>query len=308
MTYGRSSGFCIDPIEKKPLNHYLPGTPVLSFGTAGCNLACKFCQNWDISKSHEMDTLAAQAGPHDIARAAARYQCRSVAYTYNDPVIFHEYAIDVAQACHEQGIGNIAVTAGYVCAEPRAEFFQYMDAANIDLKAFSQRFYKKLCGGDFQPVLETLEYLLKETSVWTEITTLLIPGENDSDAELDQLSSWIVDHLGVQVPLHFSAFHPSWKMLDYPSTSVQSLQRAREIAMRNGLRYVYTGNVYNPQGDTTFCHVCGEPVIERNGYTLTGWALDSSAHCRHCHTPLAGVFEATAGDWGNRRLAIAINE
>ncbi|MDH5191813.1 MAG: AmmeMemoRadiSam system radical SAM enzyme, partial [Gammaproteobacteria bacterium] len=213
-TYGRSSGYCIDPIEKKPLNHFLPGTPVLSFGTAGCNLACKFCQNWDISKSREMDTLADQAMPEDIARVAKQTGCKSVAYTYNDPVIFHEYAIDVAKECRKLDIKSVAVTAGYITEEPRAEFFSYMDAANVDLKAFTERFYWKLTGAHIVPILETLIYIKKETDVWLETTTLLIPGENDSERELEEMTQWVVENLGPDVPMHFSAFHPSWKMMD----------------------------------------------------------------------------------------------
>ena len=203
-TYGRSSGFCVDPIEKKPLNHFLPGTSVLSFGTAGCNLACRFCQNWDMSKSREMDTLADRATPEMLANAARRLGCSSVAYTYNDPVIFMEYAIDVADACRERGIKSVAVTAGYMCAAPRAEFYRHMDAANVDLKAFTERFYRKICGGELAPVLETLEYLKRETNVWFEITTLLIPDENDSDDEIDAMTRWIADRLGPDVPLHFT--------------------------------------------------------------------------------------------------------
>jgi pyruvate formate lyase activating enzyme len=250
-TYGRSSGFCIDPIEKKPLNHFYPGTPVLSFGTAGCNLACKFCQNWDISKSREMDTLAATATPDAIARAAEETGCTSVAFTYNDPVIFHEYAIDAAQACHERGIKTVAVTAGEICKEPRKEFFRYIDAANVDLKAFTEEFYRKLCKGDFQTVLDTLLYLKNETDVWFEVTTLLIPDENDSDAELEGLTQWMMEHIGPDVPLHFSAFHPDFQMRDKPSTPASALTRAREIAMNNGIRYVYTGNVHDEAGGST---------------------------------------------------------
>ena len=220
-SYGRSSGFCVDPIEKKPLNHFLPGTPVLSFGTAGCNLACKFCQNWDISKSRETDTLADAASPEKIARVAEQLGCRSVAYTYNDPVIFMEYAIDVAKACRERGIKSVAVTAGYITDEPRREFFQYMDAANVDLKAFTERFYWKITGGHLQPVLDTLVYLKRETDVWFELTTLLIPGENDSDAELDAMTRWVVENLGPDVPMHFTAFHPDWKMLDTPGHGIE---------------------------------------------------------------------------------------
>ncbi|KPK39031.1 MAG: radical SAM protein [Gammaproteobacteria bacterium SG8_47] len=305
-TYGRSSGFCVDPIEKKPLNHFLPGTPVLSFGTAGCNLACKFCQNWDISKSREIDTLADAAAPETIARAAADLGCQSVAYTYNDPVIFHEYAIDVAKACRARGIKSVAVTAGYVCPEPRAEFYQYMDAANVDLKAFTERFYYKLTGGHLQPVLETLEYLKRETKVWVELTTLLIPGENDSDAEIEQMCQWVLDKLGPDVPMHFTAFHPDWKMMDYPPTPSSTLTRARTIAMRAGVRYAYTGNVHDPQGDTTYCHNCGHPLIGRDWYVLTSWHLDEHGCCTNCGTRCAGVFADRPGTWGAKRVPVRL--
>jgi pyruvate formate lyase activating enzyme len=307
LSYGRSSGFCVDPIEKKPLNHFLPGTPVLSFGTAGCNLACKFCQNWDISKSRETDALLDRADPEAIARAAADLGCRSVAYTYNDPVIFHEYAIDVAAACRERGIKSVAVSAGYQCAEPRAEFYRYMDAANIDLKAFTEGFYKKICGGRLQPVLETLEYLRHETPVWLEITTLLIPGENDAEGELTALAAWIREHLGPDVPLHFSAFHPDWKMLDKPRTLAAALVRARDIGRREGLRHVYVGNIHDPGGSSTYCHGCGELLIGRDGYRLDEWNLTGEGACVRCGTPLAGVFEARPGAWGPRRMPVAMN-
>ncbi|MCZ6580636.1 MAG: AmmeMemoRadiSam system radical SAM enzyme, partial [Nitrospirae bacterium] len=256
-TYGRSSGFCVDPVEKKPLNHFLPGTAILSFGTAGCNLACKFCQNWDMSKSREMDILAAEASPEAIARTAQKFECRSVAYTYNDPVIFHEYAIDVAQACRELGIKSVAVTAGYVCDEPRVEFYRYMDAANVDLKAFTERFYHSLTGSHLEPVLETLVYLKNHTRVWFEITTLLIPGENDSEGELEELTQWVVETLGPDIPIHFTAFHPDWKMLDKSPTPFSTVTRARRIALKNGIRYAYTGNVHDEPGGSTSCHGCG---------------------------------------------------
>jgi len=306
-TYGRSSGYCIDPIEKKPLNHYLPGTPILSFGTAGCNLSCKFCQNWDISKSREMDTLADEASPEAIAQAADLLGCRSVAYTYNDPVIFHEYAIDVAQACRERGVRSVAVTAGYVCPEPRAEFYRYMDAANIDLKAFSEDFYRKLTGGHLEPVLDTLRYLKHETEVWFEITTLLIPGENDSEAELEALTQWVARELGPDVPVHFTAFHPAWKMTDKPSTPPETLTRAREIATRNGIRYAYTGNVFDKAGESTYCHGCGKRLIGREWYVLSDWNLDASGRCRFCGTACAGVFEPEPGTWGARRQTVRMS-
>lgn len=304
VTYGRSSGYCVDPIEKKPLNHFLPGTPVLSFGTAGCNLACKFCQNWDISKSREIDTLTNQASPSKIAGVAEALHCRSVAYTYNDPVIFMEYAIDTAKACHEKNIKSVAVTAGYISEQPRKEFFEYVDAANVDLKAFTEKFYWKITGAHLQPVLDTLCYLKHETNVWFELTTLLIPGENDSSAEIERMSQWVVEHLGPDVPMHFTAFHPDWKMMDKPATPRATLTQAREIALKNGVRYTYTGNVHDKAGQSTYCHHCGELLIGRDWYILSEWNLDAAGHCNACGTPCAGVFEARPGDWGSKRLPV----
>ncbi len=303
-TYGRSSGFCIDPIEKKPLNHFLPGTPVLSFGPAGCNLACSFCQNWDISKSREMDTLMGRASPEQIAQAAVDHGCRSVAFTYNDPIIFMEYAIDVAIACHERGIKAVAVTAGYVCEEPRAEFFAHMDAANVDLKAFSEEFYFRITKSHIQPVLDTLVYLKHRTDVWLEITTLLIPGLNDSTSELEKLCAWIVTELGPDVPLHFSAFYPDYKMQDRPPTPPSTLLRARQIAIEAGLHHAYTGNVHDAAGGSSYCQACGELLIERDWYKLGAWGLDDRGHCIHCGAVCAGVFDGPPGRWGPRRLPI----
>lgn len=307
-SYGRSSGFCVDPIEKKPLNHFLPGTPVLSFGTAGCNLSCKFCQNWDISKSRELDTLADFASPAQIAETAQQLGCRSVAFTYNDPVIFHEYAIDVAEACHALDIKTVAVSAGYVCAEPRKEFYRQIDAANIDLKAFSDEFYVQLTGSHLQPVLDTLIYLRQETDVWLEITTLLIPGKNDSADELDAMTKWIVAELGPEVPLHFTAYHPDYKLLDIPATPPQSLSRARQIALANGIHYAYTGNVHDKKGESTYCHGCGKILIGRNWYELSDWNLDNKGRCQHCGTTCAGRFEAKPGRWGARRQPVKLSE
>ncbi len=306
-TYGRSSGFCIDPIEKKPLNHFLPGTPVLSFGTAGCNLACKFCQNWDISKSREIDTLADAASPEALANAALELGCRSVAFTYNDPVIFHEYAIDVAQACHEVGVYAVAVTAGYMCDEPRVEFYRYMDAANVDLKAFTQDFYKFITKSNLQPVLDTLVYLKHETDVWFEITTLLIPGENDSEQEIEEETQWIVENLGVDVPVHFTAFHPDWKMLDKPPTPPATLTRARNIALKNGIRYAYTGNVHDTKGGSTICHECGSVLVERDWYVLGAWNLTDEGNCANCGARCAGVFDGPAGTWGSKRVPVRLS-
>jgi len=306
-TYGRSSGFCIDPIEKKPLNHFLPGTAVLSLGTAGCNLACNFCQNHDTSKSREMDIMQARATPDMVARAAAELGCRSVAFTYNDPVIFHEYAADIARACHERDIKTVAVTAGYLTDWARPAFFAGIDAANVDLKAFTDDFYKSVTKSELGPVLDTLKYLKHETDVWFEITNLLIPGSNDSDAEIDQMTDWIAAELGPDVPLHFSAFHPDYRMLGTPPTPAATLSRARRIARDKGIRHVYVGNVLDVDQQSTYCHGCGRKLIERAGYRITGWALDEAGRCRNCGTALAGVFEADHGEWGARRLPVDLS-
>lgn len=305
-TYGRSSGFCIDPIEKKPLNNFYPGSSVFSFGTAGCNLACKFCQNWDISKSHDMDRLMDQASPETIAKAARQHGCKSVAFTYNDPVIFAEYAMDTADACHALGLKTVAVTAGYIHEQPRREFFAKMDAANVDLKAFTEDFYFKLTSAHLQPVLDTLLYLQHETKVWLELTTLLIPGRNDSDEELTAMCGWIKKELGADVPLHFSAFHPDYKMGDVPSTPVATLVRARNIALQQGLHYVYTGNVHNIEGDTTFCPNCKAPLIVRDWYQINDYRLTASGHCPDCGSTVAGRFDTTCGHFGRHRIPVKL--
>jgi pyruvate formate lyase activating enzyme len=306
-SYGRSSGFCVDPVEKKPLNHFLPGSAVLSFGTAGCNLACRFCQNWDISKSREIDTLSSSASPWALAEAAQRLGCRSVAFTYNDPVIFMEYAVDVADACADRGIKAIAVSAGYMNPAPRAEFYRHMDAANIDLKAFSANFYEKTTFAKLPVVLDTLEYL-KTTGVWFEITTLLIPGHNDSDGEIAEECAWLVEHLGTDVPLHFSAFHPDFKMLDVPRTPPETLRRARTIAREHGLRYVYTGNVHDPSGQTTSCPGCDRPVVVRDWYVISKYELSDTGTCPHCGASVSGVFDGPVGGWGSRRLPVRLTD
>jgi len=307
-TYGRSSGFCIDPIEKKPLNHFYPGSKVFSFGTAGCNLACKFCQNWDISKSREFDRLCDAALPEMIAKAAVDNGCKSVSFTYNDPVIFLEYAVDAAIACHKLDIKTVAVTAGYIHEAARKEFFSHMDAANVDLKAFTESFYHKLCAGELQPVLDTLLYLKHETDVWTEITTLLIPGQNDSDEELRNLSKWIMQELGQDVPLHFSAFHPDWKMLDLPPTPPETLGRARNIALDAGLHYVYTGNVHDTSGGTTHCPSCDEPLIVRDWYEILDFHVSDEGKCTKCGSPIAGRFDHYEGAYGNRRMPVRLSD
>jgi len=305
-TYGRSSGFCIDPIEKKPLNHFLPGSSVLSFGTAGCNLTCKFCQNWDISKSREMDRLADAASPETIARAAQAASSHSVAFTYNDPVIFLEYAVDVADACRAHGIKSVAVTAGYMGKDARREFYGKMDAANVDLKGFTEDFYRKVCGGQLEAVKDTLRFIRHETKTWLEITTLLIPGQNDGDAEIEAECAWIAEALGKDVPLHFTAFHPDYKMTDIARTPASTLRRARAIAKRAGLAHVYTGNVHDAEGGTTYCVACKTPLIVRDWYNILDYRLDADGRCPRCHEALAGVFGAKPERFGPRRIPIAL--
>lgn len=289
-TYGRSSGFSVDPVEKKPLNHFYPGSPILSFGTAGCNLSCKFCQNWDLSRSREFDRLTDYAPPEVIAQTAKDNGCRSIALTYNDPVIFLEYGRDAAKACHQQGIKVVAVTSGYIWKQARIDFFSFIDAANIDLKSFTNDFYKELTGGDLETVLETLIYLKKETNIWIELTTLLIPDHNDGEEELKNMTRWIFNELGPAIPLHFSAFHPDHKMRHIKATPLETLIKAREIASAEGLLYVYTGNIYYPPGETTYCKSCGKPVIERERYTLLSYQLTQQGNCIFCNTKMDGCF------------------
>jgi pyruvate formate lyase activating enzyme len=303
-TWGRSSGFCIDPIEKKPLHHFHPGSSVLSFGTAGCNLGCKFCQNWDISKARQFDRLAARATPDAIADAAVAHGCASIAFTYNDPVIFAEWAIDVAHACRERGVKTVAVTAGYITDTARAELFAAMDAANVDLKGFTDGFYRKVCLAELAPIKETLSWLARETDVWFEVTTLLIPGLNDSERELDALCAWFAEHVGPEVPLHFTAFHPDYKMPDVPATPPATLRRARAQALRAGIKHVYTGNVHDADGQSTYCAGCGAVLIERDWYRLGDYRVVAGG-CPDCGKPLAGRFGARAGGWGPRRLRVA---
>mgnify|MGYP003530617226 FL=1 len=306
-SYGRATGFCIDPIEKKPLYHFYPGSSVLSFGTAGCNLGCKFCQNWDISKAKEIEKLTDLATPAQIAEAALREGCKSVAFTYNDPVIFAEYAIDCAKECRARGVKAVAVTAGYITPEARADFFSVIDAVNVDLKAFDPDFYQRLCSAELAPVLDTLKWLKHETALWLEVTTLLIPGHNDSIEEVDRLCDWFVRELGPDVPLHFSAFHPDFKLLDVPVTPPGTCQRAREQALAHGIRYVYSGNIHDVTGGSTSCPTCQAVLIERDWYELGRYALDGN-RCRACGAIVAGCFapEGIKSAWGRRRQRLTI--
>jgi pyruvate formate lyase activating enzyme len=305
-TYGRSTGFCVDPIEKKPLNHFYPGSPVLSFGTAGCNLGCRFCQNWDISRSRQVERLSDTATPEGLADVAAEMGVTSVAFTYNDPVIWAEYAIDCARACRERGIHTVAVTAGYIGDEAREEFFSAFDAANVDLKAFSEDFYHRLCFGQLEPVRDSLLHLARDTDVWFEITTLLIPGKNDGVEEIDQMTRWVRRELGAHVPVHFTAFHPDYKLAGIPATPSTTLVRARQQALDNGLQFAYTGNVHDPQGQSTWCSSCGELLVARSGYTIGAYNIDREGCCGNCRAQVPGRFGAVAGQWGARRMPVAV--
>jgi len=303
-SYGRATGYCIDPIEKKPLNHFYPGSSVLSFGTVGCNLGCRYCQNWDISKAREDRVLAARASPEIVAKAAAETGCKSIAFTYNDPIIFAEYAIDCAKEAHARGIRTVAVSSGYIGPDARREFYAHMDAANIDLKAFTESFYHNVCFAHLEPVLDSLVWIRKNTRVWLEVTTLLIPGYNDSEEEIEQLCAWFVENLGSEVPLHFTAFHPDFKMLDVPPTPPATLRRARVQAKSAGLKHVYTGNIRDVEGQSTYCAGCGQLLIGRDGYEIIAWHLTSEGHCSACGQRLAGHFAPKPGHWGSRRAPL----
>jgi len=305
-TYGRSSGFCIDPIEKKPLNHFYPGSSVLSFGTAGCNLGCKFCQNWEISKSREIDALGQRADPETVARAAQQLGCQSVAFTYNDPVVWSEYATDCARACRAVGVKTVAVTAGYITPLARKAFFATMDAANVDLKGFTEEFYREQTGSRLAPVQDTLQWLAHESNTWLEVTNLLIPGKNDSEDDLARMCAWLAEAVGTDVPVHFTAFHPDFRMQDVPPTPPATLAKAHDIARRAGLHYVYTGNISDPTRQSTYCPQCGQVLVGRDGYRLNVYALRQD-RCRGCGTAIAGRFGDGPGNWGPRRLPIRIS-
>jgi pyruvate formate lyase activating enzyme len=306
VSYGRTTGFCVDPIEKKPLNHFYPGSSVLSFGTVGCNLHCKFCQNWTMTRARREDRQCEEATPEDIAEAALRAGCRSVAFTYNDPVIFAEFAIDTARECHARGLKTVAVTAGYITPVARRDFFEVMDAANVDLKSMNPEFYRRLCAGRLEPVLDTLRYLAQETDVWLEVTNLVVPQANDSPAEIERLTDFMLAELGRDVPLHFSAFHPDYQVKNLPRTPSETCRRAREQALAKGLHHVYTGNLQDPGGQSTYCPGCSAMVIERDGYALGHWELEGG-RCRRCGTAVAGRFAAEGPEsWGPRRKRLVV--
>ncbi len=292
--YGQSTGFAVDPIEKKPLSHFLPMTSILSFGTAGCNLGCRFCQNWNISKARLVEANSVSATPEQVVALARQQGCPSIAMTYNDPTIFGEYVIDVSREARQQGIRNVLVTAGYITPEARQEIYAHVDAVNVDLKAFSETFYHKITFSHLEPVLDTLRWLRQATDIWCEITNLLIPGENDDWDETRRLSAWVAEHMGPDTPLHFSAFHPDFKMQNTPRTPPETLHRARRLAMAEGLRYVYVGNIHDPAGQSTYCPRCQKTLIQRDWHRVLRFEVlvdaEGRGQCPDCAQPIAGVF------------------
>jgi pyruvate formate lyase activating enzyme len=304
LAYGTSTGFAIDPIEKKPLNHFLPGTDILSFGTAGCNLGCRFCQNWSISKAKLDEAQSLTASPEEVVKLALRNHVPSIAFTYNDPVIWGEYVIDISQLARERGLKSVMVTAGYITPQARPEVFRYIDAVNVDLKAFAERFYHKITFSHLEPVLNTLRWLRHETTMWFEITNLMIPGENDDPDETRRLCDWVMENLGDSVPLHFTAFHPDFKMTDKPRTPASTLRRARGIALSAGIKYCYVGNVFDEEGQTTFCPACRRVLIRRSWHAILEYNLEGN-RCS-CGERIPGLFLVShlSANRGPRGLAI----
>ncbi len=289
-SYGFNTGLAIDPIEKKPVYQFYPQTPILSFGTLGCNMGCLFCQNWQTTKNKADCKNLNKTSPEEIVQIAKKYNCKSVAFTYNDPIIFFEYAIDTAKICRQEGIKTVAVTSGFINPEPAKEFFKYMDATNIDLKGFSEEFYKRNCLAHLKPVLDTIKYVSNETDCWVELTTMLIESENDSNDMIKEECDWILNNLGDCVPLHFSAFFPRYKFSNRKQTDFSTLLRAYSIAKNAGLKYVYTGNITNIETSSTYCKNCSTPVILRNGYELIEYNLNENGSCKFCGTKCDGRY------------------
>ncbi|MDR1485749.1 MAG: AmmeMemoRadiSam system radical SAM enzyme [Planctomycetaceae bacterium] len=309
IAYGKNTGLVVDPVEKKPFYHFYPGSKTLSLGSIGCNLDCKFCQNFSISRSVD-DSILVESSPSDVVNAAKQNGCRSIAFTYNEPVIWLEYVIDIAKEAHKAGLLTVAVTNGYISQEWREKFFENIDAANVDLKSFSDNFYREYCSASLEPVKETLCYLAQKNKIanknvsgincndnsirgtWFEVTTLLIPELNDSERETAELSDWFFANLGAEVPLHFSAFRPADRMRTIPPTPPKTLFRSRNIATAAGLKYVYTGNINDPEGQTTFCPQCKQSIISRNRFNVTEYLIDEDQCCRYCGQTIAGKFES----------------
>ena len=290
IPYNYATGLAVDPVEKKPLYHFYPSTGVLSFGTFGCNMGCKFCQNYHMSKYEQNFDYSAKATPEMIVGTAKKYNCKSVAFTYNDPVVFIEYAVETAKLCRQEGIKTVAVTAGYINPNPAEDFYRYIDAANIDLKGFSEDFYRKNCLAKLQPVLDTIKYVCNETDCIVELTTLLIDGENTSDEILKNEFDWIINELGEEIPVHLSAFHPAWKFSDRSNTKTETLFSAYDLAKETGLKYVYTGNISDVDSSTTVCPVCKRKLVVRNGFKSDIVGL-KDGKCINCGHKIYGKFD-----------------
>jgi pyruvate formate lyase activating enzyme len=290
LGYGRPAALAIDPIEKKPLFHFHPGSQILSLGTAGCNLGCQFCQNFDISKARSTQQNSLHVSPREIVDLALERGTPSIAFTYNEPTIWAEFVIDIAQLAHQAGLHTVMISNGYITREAFFDVYQHIDAANIDLKGFTENFYTKVTLSHLQPVLDVLRWLRRETKVWFEITNLMIPGLNDSPEETRELCDWILGELGDDVPLHFTAFHPDYKMLNLPPTPSATLDRARHIARERGIQYVYEGNVVTPEGGNTICPGCHRTIIRRSWQSVESCDI-AHGRCLHCNAVIAGRFD-----------------
>ena len=290
LGYAHPAAIQVDPIEKKPLNHFLPGTTILSLGAAGCNMGCFFCQNWDISKSKADQVHSSYLEPETVVLAAIEHQCPSIAFTYNEPTIWGEYVIDTSRIAHAYGLKTVMVTNGYITREALFDVYEHVDAANVDLKAYTEDFYAKLTLSHLQPVLDTLKTLRHETNVWIEITNLIIPSLNDSQEETKELCGWMLENLGDDVPLHFTAFHPDFKLRNKPGTPPETLHRARQLARERGLKYVYEGNILSGGADT-MCPGCGRVLISRSWHRVSEVRVQPDGTCQHCGARISGHFE-----------------
>ena len=289
VVYGHPCARNIDPVEKKPLYHFLPGTSIYSIATVGCNLHCRNCQNWSISQANPEDSLAEEYSPAQLVRLARARRCRSLAFTYTDPIIYYEYTFDTAVLAHQQGLRNVLVTAGYINPQPWQELLRHIDAANIDLKSIRDSFYRDICYATLKPVQNAL-VLAKTMGVLVEVTNLIIPTLNDSDADLTELIRWVRDNLGRDTPLHFSVFRPLYRLRNLPPTPDETMERARQIAISEGMNYVYIGNILSPRGQNTYCGKCGAELIVRRGYRIIKMALVDGI-CPDCSHKIHGVWQ-----------------
>jgi len=289
LVYGRPCAVHIDPIEKKPLYHYLPGSRSFSIATAGCNLHCMFCQNWEISQREPEYTTNIDLSPEEVVNQALNAGCRTIAYTYSEPIIFFEYAADTGRLAHKNGLLNVWVTAGYINQEPLKEAVSFIDAAHVDLKGITDTYYKNVCKATLKPVLDTIK-TMKDSGVWVEIINLVVPTYNDTKDDFSRLCDWIIENVGVETPLHFSRFWPTYQLKNLPPTPVESLSLARNIAMAKGIHYVYIGNVPEHEGNNTYCPICKKLIIGRQGYVISGYNI-RDGKCGFCGHPIPGRWE-----------------